>query len=516
VGVKAADADKSAWPLLRPERRWGPWRLAITLATAAAATWCYLIGEYTGYYLSFARGGLALAAGSMIGMLLVLLAAGPTCIRFGIESVAASKPQFGSRGWILPAAMQLVSIIGWNSLLLIFFAKSTTQLLIVLGLLPGGVGAAQVVPATTALACLLVFVVLQRGASGVARISNFLVAHVGIGLWMLYLLVSQRWPELAAARPALAAADPLWNYTTGVEIGISAILSWWPYLGAMVRMAPNGRTIALPVMLGMGAPVPLLSLIGIAGILVLKVSDPSAWLRSIGGPVYAVIALLFVAAANLGTAIAGIYASAIGLRNFASAERLPWSGVLLVTIAPVALVGLLVPELFFAKFGVFLAFIGVGFAPLCGIQIVDYYLLRRGAIDIRAIYDRRPGSPYHYWGGVNPAAVLSLLLGCGVYVALLNPLTYASAGPYRFLTASLPTAFVSAVAFWLLSRVLVLPAGRGGYRATPQATGSTHSPYSKSTDILPSTWVKLRKRPAARDAQNLACSTDRRHGGVVY
>jgi nucleobase:cation symporter-1, NCS1 family len=466
VGVKAADADKSAWPLLRPERRWGPWRLAIALATAAAATWCYLIGEYTGYYLSFARGGLALAAGSMIGMLLVLLAAGPTCIRFGIESVAASKPQFGSRGWILPAAMQLVSIIGWNSLLLIFFAKSTTQLLIVLGWLPAGVGARQVVPATTALACLLVFVVLQRGASGVARISNFLVAHVGIGLWMLYLLVSQRWPELAAARPALATADPLWNYTTGVEIGISAILSWWPYLGAMVRMAPNGRTIALPVMLGMGAPVPLLSLIGIAGILVLKVSDPSAWLRSIGGPVYAVIALLFVAAANLGTAIAGIYASAIGLCNFASAERLPWSGVLLATIAPVALVGLLIPELFFAKFGVFLAFIGVGFAPLCGIQIVDYYLLRRAAIDIRAIYDRRPGSPYYYWGGVNPAAVLSLLLGCGVYVALLNPLTYASAGPYRFLTASLPTALVSAVAFWLLSRLLVLPAGRGGYRRT--------------------------------------------------
>src|SRR6202011_3331214 len=122
-------ADKSAWPLLPGERQWGPWRLAIALATAAAATWCYLIGEYAGYYLNFSRAAFALSAGSMIGMLLVLLAAGPTCIRFGIDSVASTKPQFGSKGWVIPAIMGLVSIIGWNSLLLIFFAKSMTQLL---------------------------------------------------------------------------------------------------------------------------------------------------------------------------------------------------------------------------------------------------------------------------------------------------------------------------------------------------------------------------------------------------
>jgi NCS1 family nucleobase:cation symporter-1 len=54
----------------------------------------------------------------------------------------------------------------------------------------------------------------------------------------------------------------------------------------------------------MGAPVPLLSMIGIAGILVLKVSDPAEWLRTVGGPGYGIVALVFVAAANLGTAIA--------------------------------------------------------------------------------------------------------------------------------------------------------------------------------------------------------------------
>jgi NCS1 family nucleobase:cation symporter-1 len=256
--------------------------------------------------LNFVQGSLALAAGSMFGMLVALLAAGPACIRYGIESVASTKPQFGSRGWVIPAAMQLISIVGWNSMLLIFFAKSLAQLLSVLGWLPQGIGSHEIVPFTTLTACAIVYFVLLWGASGVTHISNVLVLHVFVGLWMLYLLISHRWPELRAAQPSLAHTDRLSNYTTGVEIGICSLLSWWAYVGAMIRMAPSGRKIAVPVMLGMGAPVPLLSLIGVAGVLVLKVSDPSSWLRTVGGPLYAVIALSFVAAANFGTSIAGI------------------------------------------------------------------------------------------------------------------------------------------------------------------------------------------------------------------
>ena len=62
------EADKSAWPLLRHERNWGPWQLGISLATAAAVTWCYIIGEYVGYYLNFDKGFAALFAG-MAGVL---------------------------------------------------------------------------------------------------------------------------------------------------------------------------------------------------------------------------------------------------------------------------------------------------------------------------------------------------------------------------------------------------------------------------------------------------------------
>jgi nucleobase:cation symporter-1, NCS1 family len=458
-------ADESGWPLLPGERTWGAARLTLTLATTAAATWCYLIGESVAGYLGFVKGGLALGAGCMIGMLLVLLAAGPACVRFGIDSVAATKPQFGSRGWVVPAALQAVSIIGWNSLLIIFFAKSAVQLSVALGILDAGWRNTAAVPALTVLACAIIFMALRRGATGVSMVSNILVAHVFIGLWMLYLLVSRRWPELIAAQPSSASPNRLWNYTTGIELGIGATLSWWPYIGAMIRMAPNGRTIVLPVMLGMAAPVPLLSLIGLAGSLVLKSSDPTEWLRIVGGPTYAIVSLTFVTAANFGTTTAGIYASAIGLRNFAALQKRTWSTLLLITIAPVALVGIFIPELFFAKFGNFLALIGVAFAPLCGIQIVDYFILRRGRIDIRAIYQTESGRPYYFWRGVNPAAMIALAGGCLTYTGILNPLTYDSAALYPYVTASLPAAGAAAT-LYLLGSLLVIRAGRGGYLRT--------------------------------------------------
>jgi NCS1 family nucleobase:cation symporter-1 len=314
----------------------------------------------------------------------------------------------------------------------------------------------------------VIFTALRRGASGVSLVSNILFAHVFVGLWMLYLIVSHRWPELEAARPALAAREPLWNYTTGVELGIGATLSWWPYIGAMIRMAPDGRTAVLPVMLGMCLPVPLLSLIGLAGVLVLKSSDPSEWLRTVGGPGYAIVSLAFVTAANFGTTTAGIYASAVGLRNFQALQRRSWTTLLLFTIMPVACVGIFIPDLFFAKFGNFLALIGVAFAPLCGIQIMDYFVLRRRRLEIRALYAEGPGRPYWFWAGFNPAALVALASGCATYVWLLDPLSLRSSGWYPHLTASLPAAAAAALVYFLAGS-LVIRAGRGGYaRGVPR------------------------------------------------
>lgn len=455
--------EQSGWPLTKADRHWTQTQLFVVLLVAAAATWCYIIGEYVGYYLNLKMGFAAMTAGSMIGMLLVTLAVVPAATRYGIDSIASAKPQFGNNGWLITVFLQYASIIGWNSLLLIFFGRSVSQLLITLGVVSAD-SAPVVVRAVSAIACLGVFLILLKGATGLERVSTILFFFiVGIGLWMTWILLTQQADAIAAAKPSAASESLQWNYVTGIEIGIVSLLSWWPYIGAMVREAPNAHTATLPSMLGMGLPVPILSLVGLAAILALQVSDPSAWLIQLGGTTYGVVALLFVIAANIGTALAGVYATGVGLRQVPALRNTPWSVVLLMGLIPVAAVSILVPDLFFANFGTFLAFIGVFFAPLCAIQIADFFLLRGQRINIRGVYESGAGTPYHYWGGFNPAAILAMAAGFATYLYLLNPVSYVSHSPYEFLTASLPTAVVGGLVYLLLTLAIVKPAGKGDY-----------------------------------------------------
>ncbi len=105
----------------------------------------------------------------------------------------------------------------------------------------------------------------------------------------------------------------------------------------------------------------------------------------------------------------------------------------------------------------------MAFAPLCGIQIADYFFLRQRRIDIRAMFVGGPGSAYRFWGGFNPAALLAMIGGCGTYLYLLNPLTYVSHGTYDYTTATLPTLVVSGLIHIIVTKVVVKPAGKGGY-----------------------------------------------------
>ena len=455
------DAE-TAWPLLPKERTWRTRQLFIVLLVAASATWCYVIGEYVGYYLPLWPGAFAMTAGAMIGMLLVTLAVVPSSTRFGIDSIQAAVPQFGRNGWVVTVALQYLSIIGWNSLLLIFFGKSLSEFLNALGI--GGAGLADwVVPIAALVACGVVYLILIRGATGLERVSMVLFFFiVGVGAWMIVMLLVKEGGALADAQPAYASAKRL-DYMYGIEIGLVSLLSWWPYIGSMTRQAPNPRVAVMPSMIGMGLPVPVLSIVGLAGILVLKTSDPAQWMTKVGGDALGAVALLFVIAANFGTATAGIYASTVGLKAVPGLRRVSWNLALALSLVPVMVIGVLLPNWFFDNFGTFLAYIGVFFAPLVGIQIVDYFVLRRQRISLRAIYDSSPGGPYSYWAGINPAAVLAMAAGVVTYLYLLNPQSYVIREPFSYVGASLPSAAVAAVVHVLLTQLLVRRAGRGGY-----------------------------------------------------
>lgn len=457
------ELTETAWPLTSEERNWNGRSLFRVLMVAAAATWCYIIGEYVGYYLPLWPGFFAMIAGAMIGMLLVTLAVVPTSTRFGIDSIKAAVPQFGTNGWTITVSLQYLSIIGWNALLLIFFGKSISQFFNVLGI--GDENLANVVvPGATVVACVGVFFILMRGVTGLEKVALWLFfSIVAVGAWLIIMLAVRQGDTLATALPAYASDKQL-DFQYGIEIALVSLLSWWPYIGSMTRLARNPSIAAGPSMFGMGLPVPILSFVGLASILALGVSDPTAWLTEVGGQFSGALALLFIMAANLGTALAGLYAATVGIKAVPAFAKLSWNKALIVSILPVAAIGLFIPNWVFDNFGTFVAYIGVFFAPLCGIMIVDYFVLRKGQISIRGIYETGEKSVYRYWGGFNPAGVLAMIVGFFTYTYLLDPISYEIREPFPLVGASLPAAVLSAVTYALVTVLIIKPTGKGGYK----------------------------------------------------
>jgi cytosine/uracil/thiamine/allantoin permease len=65
--------------------------------------------------------------------------------------------------------------------------------------------------------------------------------------------------------------------------------------------------------------------------------------------------------------------------------------------------------------------LGNTFAPIAGVLIVDYVLIKRTWVDIAALFER--AGPYWYWGGFNVVAILWVVIGF-VVCTLLVPIAW--------------------------------------------------------------------------------------------
>jgi NCS1 family nucleobase:cation symporter-1 len=237
-------------------------------------------------------------------------------------------------------------------------------------------------------------------------------------------------------------------------------------MGGIVRMVPSARQAVWPAMLCMGLPTGVISLIGLYASLATGESDPTGWLIQVGGIKYGIIALLFLAMANIGTAVVGAYVASIGLKQIPLFQKkvFTWNWMSFIILAPVAIIAVFAPNLFFgANAGKFFAFLGVVFAPVCGIQIVDYFFLRKQTLNPHGLYESQSGSAYYFLGGINPVAFIAVIVGIFIYTNLLHPVSYESGALFKYIGASVPALIVSAVVYFILTKLFLAKSNIGSY-----------------------------------------------------
>ncbi|MFC9350508.1 purine-cytosine permease family protein [Arthrobacter sp. NPDC057013] len=455
-GISTSGTEGSL-PLLSHERNWSPKALFFSSAQAAVATWCFIIGGYVAFYLPAVQGSVVMIAAMLAGMFLVFLATVPMATRYGLEAVRSTRPVFGTRGSLFTVALTFLFTIGWGTTLMIFSGKSAALLLVTLGVVSeANASIAQTV--SSLVCCLVVWALISRGPGILRRVGVIVACSVlALGVMVVVVIVAKvGWHALLDAKPSAATGNKLLDYTTAIELMLATALSWWPYVGGMTRFSKSTRKSVLPVTLGLGLALAVICLIGLYTGLVFPDSggDPLPGLLEIGGVWLALPAFAFIIIANVGTAMVGTYTAALSLKQQPAIDaRLSWRGSTTVAGLTVALVIVFLAEPFYANFGTFLTFSAVVFGPLCGLQIADYFILRKQRLDLDGLYNDGAGSAYWYWKGVNVAGFVSMAIGVVVYLLLLDPVTFASAPLFAFTTATLPSVLATVVVYVLLARL---------------------------------------------------------------
>ena len=471
------EAERGDTPLLPAERMWGFWEFTYANSALAIATWAFLIGGATALFVGVSEGIAAIVIGNIIGVVLASFSTCVPCGKYGTEQFTFLRSMFGSNGSRLVYVLAVVGLtMGWLAVLGLMFGRSIDGLT---GLLneheaqPSG----TLVMVASLFAILLTGFVVARGPTSI-KWFNTLVAPALVLIMgaMLYLILSERSFAELLALPALDAPfdDKRANFMIAVEINMAAGFSWWPYVGNLARLTKNQRTAFWPNLIGIFGAAVLGEVVGMTAAAALGDSDPTIWMTHIGGLVFGVIALGFVAFANVTSMINILYTSIVGLRQVVGKrlQAVKWE-LLVALFCVMPLIIVMVAPGIYDGFFIFLVWTSALNSALAGIGIAEYFFLRKQRINLRHLYAPEQQSPYHYWKGFNPIALLALVVGFVVYVTLWNPQTLEHTTLFTFISASLPGCVIAGFAHYLLTRVFAARLGWGAY--APRSSAKTTS-----------------------------------------
>jgi NCS1 family nucleobase:cation symporter-1 len=95
----------------------------------------------------------------------------------------------------------------------------------------------------------------------------------------------------------------------------------------------------------------------------------------------------------------------------------------------------------------FLGGLGALLGPLFGVVMADYWLLRRGKVNVPELYSDKPSAAYFYKKGVNPKAIMALLPASAVAILIAFVPAVEAAAPFAWFFG----AGIGALTYYLIA-----------------------------------------------------------------
>jgi nucleobase:cation symporter-1, NCS1 family len=330
----------------------------------------------------------AIVVGTVLGVLL-LAAAGFVGAETGLSAIGSLRPALGARGAAIPAVLNAIQLTGWGAFEIIAMRDSADALV------KQTFGVSSPLVWTLVFGGLATWLAVMGPVSFVRRFLRRwgLWLLLGGAGWLTWRLLSHN--DLTALFAKAGTGEM--SFGAGVDLVIAMPLSWLPLIAdytrfgrspsAMFRGSALGYLLANIWFMALGAAYALASGGGETMLL--------SALAAAGG-----IALLLIVIDETDNTFADIHSAAI---STATLVKLRPSRLALIYGAICTAVAVLAP---ITQYETFLLLIGSVFAPLFGVLLADYFIVRpwRPADDVAP--------------GVHLSGLVSWIVGIVAYQAL--------------------------------------------------------------------------------------------------
>jgi nucleobase:cation symporter-1, NCS1 family len=375
--------------------------------------------------------------------------------RTGVNQMVLSRAAFGRRGAYLPAAVQMLMTMGWLGV------NTWVVLDLVLGIFehmgydhPGtgtkyAVGIA--IMAIQVVIAIVGFYLIQTFEKYTVPVAAVIVLLMTI---LAYKKVDVVWSHSTAhGSDKLTAVTQLMT-AIGVGWGITW-LTWSSDYTRFIRPATSDRKVFLSCASAIFIPTVYLGFLGASIASAGTSADPADLVTAAFGA--ASIPILFlVMHGPVATNILNLYSASLAALSL-DVKAARWKVSILVSIVGTAvLIWFIESESWATRFDQWLASVVIWISAWAGVMVIDYFVIRKGKLDVEALYADPKVSIY---GDVNWAAVIGMLAGVAAGWAWGYGLVNALQGPIATHTHNVDLSWlagfgVAAIVYYVLRPIL--------------------------------------------------------------
>ncbi|XKK42063.1 NCS1 family nucleobase:cation symporter-1 [Nocardiopsis sp. ARC36] len=453
-------------PLPEEKRSWGAFEIFNVWSNDIQSLFGYTLAATL--FISYGLNGwsvfAAIVLSGLIVMVLVDLVGRPS-VKYGVPYPVMARASLGVHGSQFPTLVRGVVATFWFGAQT-YFASTAIALLITTLFGPGPdtvfLGMSAVGWLSYVLVSVFQVLLFVRGMSWIGRFLNLagpavyvvMIALMGV-IW--YQAGDSLFTELGDVFSGSG------GYDGGPVAAFSAIVGTMvAYFAAVIinygdfsrfvrteRAMRRGNLWGLPVSLALFS---FLTLVITAGTSVLygeALTNPADIVERVDNVALTVVAALTFFVATVGiNVVANFVPPAYGLANLAPSLISARTGGFVTAAVAFVIGGLWVG--FISRIGIaaFVDTLGAVLAPLYGIIVVDYYLIRRQRVVVNDLYSVSPGGAYHYTRGWNLRALAAFVVASLFSVAAVWLPALAGLSGYAWLLG----AFLGGLAHYALAR----------------------------------------------------------------